>query len=217
MKTAIVIGATGLIGKHLTKMLLENPEYKTVKVFVRRSINITNPKLEEFIVNFDEIVNWKDKITGAELYSSMGTTIKKAGSKQAQYKIDFTYQYEIAKAAAENGVENYCLVSSSGANQSSKVFYLRIKGEIEERVKTLSFKRIRIFQPSLLIGEREEKRFGEKFSESLMKIFLPLFPPLKKYRPIKGEIVARAMINSLNDKKPDSLKIYRLDEIFKLV
>lgn len=122
MKTAIVIGATGLIGKHLTKLLLDNPAYSNVKVFVRRSINISNPKLEEHIVNFDEIAKWKDKITGDELFSAMGTTIRKAGSKEAQFKIDVTYQHEFAKAAAENGIKSYFLVSSSGANAKSNFF-----------------------------------------------------------------------------------------------
>lgn len=217
MKTAIVIGATGLIGKHLTKILLDNPAYSSVKVFVRRSINISNPKLEEHIVDFDKITNWKNKITGDELYSAMGTTIRKAGSKEAQYKIDVTYQYEFAKAAAGNRVQNYFLVSSAGANQNSKVFYLRIKGELEEMVRNLLFTNIRVFQPSLLVGEREEKRFGEKFGESLMKFFLPIFPPLKKYRPIKGEVVARAMINSMKRDVSERIKIYTLDEIFELV
>ena len=111
MKKAIVIGATGLIGKHLTKMLLDNPAYSTIKVFARKSSGINHPKLEEHIVNFDEIAKWKSNITGDELFSAMGTTIKKAGSKEAQFKIDVTYQYECAKAAAENGVKSYFLVS----------------------------------------------------------------------------------------------------------
>ena len=112
MKTAIVIGATGLVGGHLTVKLLNDPRYKTVKIFVRRSLNFKNPKLEEHIVNFDEIENWKDKITGDELYSAMGTTIRKAKSKTLQYKIDVTYQFEFAKAAAENNVAGFFLVSS---------------------------------------------------------------------------------------------------------
>jgi len=216
MKAAIVIGATGLIGKHLTKLLLENPAYSTVKVFVRRSLNVSEPKLEEHIVNFDEIDKWRNKISGDELFSAMGTTIKKAGSKEAQYKIDVTYQYEFAKAASENGVKSCFLVSSSGANAKSKVFYMKIKGELEEKVKLLPFTKIRIFRPSLLLGERDEKRFGEKAAERLLKIVIPIFSFLKNQRPIEGEKVANAMIRSANDSGTEKIKIFEPLEIFGL-
>ncbi|MDP2365977.1 MAG: NAD-dependent epimerase/dehydratase family protein, partial [Ignavibacteria bacterium] len=105
MKTAIVIGATGLVGNFITRKLLDDNRYVKVKVFVRRSLHISNPKLEEHLINFDNIDVWKEYITGDELYSALGTTIKKAGSKDAQYKIDFTYQYEVAKASAQNRVK----------------------------------------------------------------------------------------------------------------
>jgi len=216
MKIAIVIGATGLIGKHLTKLLLDDSSYSTVKVFVRKSLNISNPKLEEHIVNFDEIDKWKNKIIGDELFSAMGTTIRKAGSKEAQFKIDVTYQYEFTKAGAENGVSSYFLVSSSGANAKSKLFYMRIKGELEEKVKLLPFNKIRIFRPSLLLGNRDDKRFGEKAAERLLKIVVPLFPFLKNQRPIEGEKVARAMIVSANEDDKERIKIFEPLEIFSL-
>ena len=216
MKTAVVIGASGLIGKSLVKKLLEDNRYNSVKVFVRRTINISNSKLAEHIVDFDKITDWKNKITGDELYSAMGTTIKKAGSKEAQYKTDVTYQYEFAKAAAENGVKSYFLVSSSGANAKSKLFYMRIKGELEEKVKLLPFNKIRIFRPSLLLGERDEKRFGEKAAERLLKFVVPLFPFLKNQRPIEGEKVAKAMIVSANEDNKEKIKIFEPLEIFRL-
>jgi len=216
MKTAVVIGASGLIGKTLVKKLLEDNRYNSIKVFVRRSINISNSKLVEHIVDFDKITDWKSKITGDELYSAMGTTIKKAGSKEAQYKIDVTYQYEFAKAAADNGVMSYFLVSSFGANAKSKLFYMKIKGELEEKVKLLPFRKIRIFRPSLLVGEREDKRFGEKAAERLLKIVAPLFPFLKNQRPIEGDNVARAMIVSANETDTERIKIFEPLEIFQL-
>jgi len=216
MKTAIIVGASGLIGRSLVRKLLEDNRYKSVKVFVRRSINISNSKLAELIVDFDKITDWKNKITGDELYSAMGTTIKKAGSKEAQYKIDVTYQYEFAKAASENGMRGYFLVSSSGANANSKLFYMRIKGELEEKVKLLPFNKIRIFRPSLLLGERDEKRFGEKAAEKLLKIVVPLFPFLKNQRPIEGEKVAKAMIVSANEDNKERIKIFEPLEIFQL-
>ena len=216
MKTAIVIGATGLIGKHITKLLLDNPAYSKVKVFVRRSLNISNPKLEEHIVNFDELDKWKTKIIGDELFSAMGTTIRKAKNTSIQYKVDVTYQYEVAKAASENGVKSYFLVSSSSANAKSKLFYMRIKGELDEKVKHLSFNKIRIFRPSLLLGERPEKRFGEKAAENILKIVVPIFPFLKNQRPIEGEKVARAMIVSANEDNKERIKIFEPLEIFSL-
>ena len=216
MKTAIVIGATGLIGKHLTNLLLNNPMYSTVKVFVRRPFNISNQKLDVHIVDFDKTEKWRSNITGDELFSAMGTTIKKAGSKEAQYKIDVTYQYEFAKAAAENGVKSYFLVSSSGANAKSKVFYMRIKGELEEKVKLLPFTKIRIFKPSLLLGERDEKRFVEKAAERILKIVVPIFPFLKNQKPIEGEKVARAMIASANKEDNERIRIFEPLEIFQL-
>lgn len=216
MKTAIVIGATGLIGKHLTNQLLKDGNYGKVKIIVRRSSGITNPKLEENIVVFDEMEKWSDKLTGDVLFSAMGTTIKKAGNKEAQYKIDFTYQYEVARAAAYNGVVKYIIVSSAGANSNSNNFYLRMKGELEEELIKLPFKEIVILQPSLLSGNREEERAGEKLGAFAAKLIIPLLPPLRKYRPIPSDVVASAMINAA--KVDSTLKISKfvLDEIFSL-
>jgi uncharacterized protein YbjT (DUF2867 family) len=216
MKTAIVIGATGLIGNLLVNKLLIDDRYKSVKVFSRRSTGLNNPKLEELIVDFDDIAAWKSQITGDELFSAMGTTIRKAKSTALQYKVDVTYQYEFAKSAAENGVKSYSLVSSSGTNSKSKFFYLRIKGELDEKVQQLSFNKIRIFRPSLLLGERPEKRFGERAAENILKIIVPIFPFLKNQRPIEGEKVAKAMIASANKADNDRIRIYELDEIFEL-
>jgi len=216
MKTAIVIGATGLVGGLLVKKLLNDDQYQLVKVFARRSSGINHPKLEEHLVNFDEIEKWKHNIAGDELFSAMGTTIRKAKSTSLQYKVDVTYQYEFAKAAVENGVKSYFLVSSSGANVKSKIFYLRIKGELDEKVKLLPFNKIRVFRPSLLLGERPEKRLGEKAAERILKIVIPLFPFLKNQRPIEGEKVADAMIFSANELSNERIKIYEVDEIFEL-
>lgn len=216
MKTAIVVGATGLIGRFLTIKLLKDVRYDIVKVFVRRSMGITNPKLEEHIVDFDNIELWKNKIVGDELFSAMGTTIKKAGNKETQYKIDYTYQYDVAVAASENGVEKYLLVSSAGANPIAGNFYLRIKGKLEESVLKLSFKKIFIFKPSILLGKRNEKRSGEQVGMFIAKVITGLVPLIKKFRPIEGETVADAMINSANDMTHGRVMIYKLDQIFQI-
>jgi uncharacterized protein YbjT (DUF2867 family) len=216
MKTAIVIGATGLVGNHITQKLLTDNRYNTVKVFVRRSLLMSDPKLEEHIVDFDKISEWKNQLVGDELYSALGTTIKKAGSKEAQYKIDFTYQYEIAKAVSQNQVLKYLLVSSAGANYKSGNFYLRMKGKLDEDIQRLTFDRIFIFRPSILVGERSEKRFGESIGIKIAGTITEIIPALKRYRPIRAEQVAGAMIKCANQNVADAIKIYQSEEIFKI-
>jgi hypothetical protein len=153
-------------------------------------------------------------ITGDELYSALGTTIKKAGSQERQYTVDYTYQYEVAKAAAENGVPKYSLVSSAGADYQSRMFYSRLKGELDDDVKDLPFDVTTILRPSILAGERNESRLGESVGMFFMK-YLTNIPGLKKYRPISGETIAKGMINSLH-KCPAGYHIFELDEIFHL-
>ncbi len=216
MKTAIVIGATGLVGSYITLKLLDDSRYSKVKVFVRNSLEVKHPKLEEHIVDFEKLDLWKDEIKGDELYSALGTTIKKAGSKNAQYKIDFTYQYETAKAAAKNGVKSYMLISSAGANYKSSNFYLRMKGNLDEKVQLLNFKKIRIFRPSILVGLRSEKRVGESIGIKIAGLITRIIPALKRYKPIKASSVAEAMIVSANQNKSDKIKIYHPEEIFIL-
>ncbi len=215
-KTAIIIGATGLIGSSLVRQLLVNENFSTVKIFTRRSVGINHPKIEEHLVDFDQINDWQDQLTGDVLFSTMGTTIRKAGSKVAQYKIDYTYQLDTAVAAANNGVESYCLVSSAGANLKSSVFYSKMKGELDEAVKELGFKHISIFRPSILAGERKESRMGEKIGLVLARIFTKI-PGLRKYKPIQGAIVAAAMIkiSETSNKRP-AFEIYTLDQIFHI-
>ncbi|WP_340104297.1 NAD(P)H-binding protein [Rhodohalobacter sp. 8-1] len=213
-KTAVVLGATGLVGSHVINLLLDDARYSTVKVFHRRSTGIKHDRLEEQVIDFDDIESWKNQLTGDELYSAMGTTIKKAGSKEAQFKIDVTYPLEAAKAAAANGVKKYSLVSSAGADKESRLFYPRIKGELDDAVSGLSFDRITIMRPSILDGEREESRPGERFGLAAMRIAGKI-PGLKKYRPILAEQVARAMINSLQDDAGGCF-IFEPNEVFHL-
>jgi uncharacterized protein YbjT (DUF2867 family) len=213
-KTAIIIGATGLVGSEVLNLLLEDDRYEKVKVFHRRSTGIKHPKLEEHVVDFKELDSWKHLLTGDELYSALGTTIKKAGSQEVQYTVDFTYQYETAKAAAENGVMKLALVSSAGADSKSRAFYPKLKGELDEAVKELPFEVTVILRPSILSGERSESRLGESIGLILAKVFTKL-PWFKKYRPIFAGKVAEGMINAVH-KCPPGYHIFELDEIFYL-
>lgn len=214
MHTAIVIGATGLVGSHLVNLLLESEDVLKVKTFVRRKSGVEHAKLEENVVDFDSPKTWKDKLTGDVLFSAMGTTIKKAGTKKRQYKIDVTYQYQTAKHAAENKVPKYVLVSSPGANEKSLFFYSQIKGELDNKVKQLPFQNISIIKPSVLVGNRNEKRMGEELGIKIGR-WITKIPGLKKYRPIKGKTVAKAMIKAA-ETNTMSYQEYVLDELFSM-
>lgn len=214
MKTAIVIGATGLVGAQLVELLLKDSRFEQVKILVRRSANITHEKLQEHIIDFDEPDSWKKFVTGDVLYSALGTTLRAAGSKEAQYKIDYTYQYQVAKIAAAHDVKEYVLVSSAGSGQDSKIFYLRIKGELEREIQRLPFETIHIIRPGMLAGERKEVRTGEKIGIGFMNL-LSAIPGLGNLKPIEGREVAQAMVNA-TFRHVAGIHTYTLDEVFKL-
>lgn len=213
-KTAIVIGATGLVGKQLVKQLIADNDFIKVKLFGRRSSGFSDLKIEEHIIDFNDVKAVQREITGDILFSCLGTTLKQAGSKKAQYRIDFTYQYEFAKLASENEVLEYMLVSSPSANPKSMIFYTRIKGELEEAIQKLKFSRIGIIQPSVLTGEREIKRGGEESGARIVNALGKFLPFLRKYRSISGETVAKAMLENSKKEEQDKVKVYKLDELF---
>jgi uncharacterized protein YbjT (DUF2867 family) len=214
MKTALVIGATGLVGSQLVQLLLKDKRFDKVKIFVRRSVGIECDKLEEYIVNFDETDKWKRLLTGDILYSAMGTTLRTAGSKNVQYKIDYTYQYQVAKAAAANDVKEYILISAAGASPDSKIFYSRMKGELERDIRKLPFEAIHIIRPGMLSGERLEVRTGEKVAISIMNA-LSSIPGLRKLKPIEGIEVAKAMVNA-TFRYSAGIHSYTMGEVSKL-
>ena len=202
MKTALLLGATGLVGDHLLRQLLTDTRFDRVVVFTRCPTGYYNPdRLEEHLVNFDQPAQWQDLVRGDVLFSALGTTLKQAGSQEAQYKVDYTYQYQAAEAAARQGVPTYVLVSSAGANPDAWVFYSRMKGELERDVKKLSFAHVRLIQPGILAGSRDHTRLGEKAGLLLASVGSHL-PGLHQYRPVHARIVAEAMINAALDPAP---------------
>lgn len=191
---ALVIGATGATGKDLVKQLLNDKEFEEIDIFVRKPVDIQNDKLNVHIVDFEKPEEWKDKVKGDIAFSCLGTTLKDAGSKEAQRKVDFDYQYEFAKAAKENDVEDYVLVSAYGANPKSKIFYSKMKGELEEAVKQLHFNKITIFKPGML-ERKDSERTGEVLGSRVIK-FANKLGLLESQKPLPTDILAKAMINS---------------------
>lgn len=213
MKKAILIGATGLIGSELLRQLLADSNYSEVMVLSRRKTGVTHVKLKEILLDFDNLTDYKSELIGDVLFSTMGTTIKKAGSQKVQYKIDYTYQYTAARIAADNGIKQLVLLSSAGANAESNVFYSRIKGELDEVVQRLNFNSVAIIRPSMLVGNRKEFRLAEKVFTPIMYAF-SWIPGIRKYRPIKDTIVAKAMINSAHNES--GTQLIELEGVFKM-
>jgi uncharacterized protein YbjT (DUF2867 family) len=198
MKTALLFGASGLTGKALLEVLLADQRYAQVKVFNRRQMAFTHPKLEEVIMDFDHLDAVSDKIKGDVVFSCLGTTIAKAGSKSAQQKIDRDYPIAIAKIAALNQVSYYIAVSAVGTNNTTQNFYLKTKAEMEVGVSQY-FKETAIYmRPSFLLGDRIEKRLGEKIGIAIAQIFRPIMiGSLEKYRGIYVTDLAKAMANAI--------------------
>jgi len=192
MMKALVIGATGATGLTLTQQLLEHPSFESVVVFVRGNFPLKHSKLEVHVVDFDKPELWVNLIHGDIAFSMLGTTLKQAGSKIGQWKIDYEYQYNFAKMAAEGGVSKFVLVSAIGANTKSYFFYSKMKGALEEAISLLGFKSILIFQPSLLLRPNSD-RMGEKFSKVIINALNRIWL-LKKYKPITVSKLAEEMI-----------------------
>lgn len=213
MKTALIIGSTGLIGSHLLELLLASNDYEKVITFVRSASEIKHPKLTQHIVDFDKIETYKDLVQGDDFFCTIGTTIKTAGSKEAFRKVDFEYPSQFAALAAQNKVKQFLIISSLGADVNSGNFYLKTKGEMEEFLKNSSFESVSVVQPSLLLGDRTEFRMAEKVGVFFMKVFSFLFlGKLKKYKPIESTVVAKALLK-IAQRNNKGYKIYESDAI----
>ena len=212
---ALVIGSTGATGIELTKQLIEQEEFTEIHVFVRNIPTINHPKLNVHKVDFNEINIWSEKLKGDVLFLAMGTTLKTAGSKEAQYKVDVTYQFETAKAAANNNVPKLILVSSTGANQNSIFFYPKIKGELEEMVKKLNFKSIYILRPPVLDRGEAMMRPTERKTIAFIKR-LNKFGLLESQKPMTTFFLASKMIELVNKETIDKTIILEAKDIFSL-
>ena len=196
-RTAVVIGATGMVGEQVVKGLLDDPSYNKVRLLVRRPLNITHEKLEIEEVDFDDMIDFKNKTgTGDTLFCCVGTTQKKVKGDNAAYrKVDYDIPYHAAQFAAEAGFSQYLLVSSAGADVASNNFYLRLKGEVETAIDKQKIQSIHIFRPGFLLGNRIEFRPGEFAGKYMMKaISFVMRGKLSKYKAIHAKTVAAAMI-----------------------
>ena len=200
MKTALLFGSSGLIGGHLTKQLIENSSYGKVKLFVRWDPKISDPKIEVIKTDFNNLQNHKDEITGDDCFFCIGTTKQNAPDKDEYRRIEYNIPVEIAKIAKSNSINSFVYVSSGFADPKSSGAYLKNKGDVEEELKSLNFLTLGIMRPSFLIGDRKEKRIGEKIGIFIFKLISPFFlGPLKKMKPIHSEKVAKAMIKIANE------------------
>jgi uncharacterized protein YbjT (DUF2867 family) len=213
MKKAIVIGSTGMIGLELVHQLLRHDHYESVTTLSRRSTGISHPKLQEHLIDFDKPETWTSFVQGDVLFSTLGTTQAKEGSKEGEYKVDYVYQLTVAEAAVKNGVPAYVLVSSAGANPKALSFYMKTKGQLDEKVNTLPFKSTVIMRPGQLDGERLEKRSAEKIGLKIMYGINKL-GILRKIKPIHSSQLAKAMITVAGN---EGKNMYTLNEIFKLI
>lgn len=203
-KTALIAGATGLVGNELLQFLLTGEEYEKVIAIVRRPLDKKHPKLEEKIVNFDRLGEENPAIFAVDdVFCCLGTTIKKAKTKEAMWKIDVEYPLEIARLASSMGAKKYLLISSMNADPNSPIFYSKMKGKLEEEIKRVHFESLAIFRPSLLLGDRAEFRLGERIAAAAYTKIPFLFSgPLKKYKAIEGITVASAMYRTAQLNKP---------------
>ena len=209
----LIIGATGATGKDLLAKLLEDEAFSEIHSFVRKPMSISHPKLHAHVVDFDTPEAWADLLHGDVAFSCLGTTLAVAGSKDAQWRVDYDYQYAFAQQCKANGVPTFVLVSTAGAKAQSKLFYNRMKGQLEDAVKALGFSCLLIFQPSVLIRSNSD-RSGENFTVKAFK-FLNKLGILKRYRPMPTEILAEKMLSAVYNSPKGTFTI-ALNKIFSL-
>jgi uncharacterized protein YbjT (DUF2867 family) len=200
VKTALLFGASGLVGSHLLNQLISNNNYSKIKLFVRSAIDLNDPKIEIIQTDFNNLENHREDIKGDDCFFCIGTTKKNSPDKNEYKRVELEVPKQIAQIAKSNFVNSFVFVSSGYADPKSSGDYLKFKGEVEEELKKLNFLKLGIMRPSFLLGDRKEKRVGEKIGIFIFKLISPLLlGPLKKMKPIHSEIVARSMIKVANE------------------
>ena len=200
MKIALLFGASGLVGSHLLNQLISNNNYSKIKLFVRSAIDLNDPKIEIFQTDFNNLENHREDIKGDDCFFCIGTTKKNSPDKNEYKRVELEVPKQIAQIAKSNFVNSFVFVSSGYADPKSSGDYLKFKGEVEEELKKLNFPKLGVMRPSFLLGDRKEKRVGEKIGIFIFKLISPLLlGPLKKMKPIHSEIVARSMIKVANE------------------
>jgi len=216
MKTALVFGSSGLVGGHLLSQLIENDDYNKIKLFVRSEPEINDPKVEIIKTDFNNLENHKEDIKGDDCFFCIGTTKQNSPDKSEYRRVELDVPKQVAQIAKSNLVNSFVFVSSGYADPKSSGDYLKFKGEVEEELKRLNFPKLGIMRPSFLLGDRKEKRVGEKIGIFVFKLLSPLFlGPLKKMKPIHSATVAKAMISSAN--KNLEKNVFESNEIAELV
>ncbi|MCX2745982.1 oxidoreductase [Mangrovivirga sp. M17] len=215
-KTALILGSTGLVGEKLLNILIADNRYKKVISIVRRPSGNKNEKLQEVIIDFNQLAKELKKYYADDIFCCLGTTIKKAGSQEKFIEVDYDYPMVAANALKRSGsMQHYLIITALGANPESKIFYNRVKGEVERDLKRVNYASTSIFRPSLLLGNRDESRLGEDIFKGFSKIFGWIFSgPLKKYKPVKAEKVARAM-HSRAQQNVEGIEIIESEQIQK--
>ncbi len=202
-RTALLAGATGLVGQHVLTRLLSSPRYRKVVVLVRRPLSVSSPRLEEHILDFDQLTAFRSEPAPNDVFCCLGTTIRVAGSQAAFRKVDHDYPLALARVAVSSRAERFAMISSLGAAAGSKVFYSRIKGETEADIAALGLPRFWFLRPSLLAGDRVESRIGERIGLAVAGLIGPLMiGPLRRYRSIDADTVASAMLALAAGERP---------------
>ena len=216
MKTALLFGASGLVGSHVLNQLISNNSYSKIKLFVRSSIDISDPKIEIIQTDFNNLENHREDIKGDDCFFCIGTTKQNSPDKSEYRRVELEVPKQIAQIAKSNSVNSFVFISSGYADPKSSGDYLKFKGEVEEELKRLNFPKLGIMRPSFLLGDRKEKRIGEKIGIFVFKLLSPLFlGPLKKMKPIHSATVAKAMIAiTQND---SSQIIFESNEISEII
>ena len=216
MKTALLFGSTGLVGGHVLNYLIQNSNYSKIKIFVRSKIELSDPKIKIIETDFNDLEKNRNDITGEDCFFCIGTTRKNSPNQNEYERIELNVPKQIAQIAKSNLIKSFFFVSSGYADPKSSGDYLKFKGLVEEEIKNLNFDKIGIMRPSFLLGYRKEKRIGEKLGIILFKLLTPiLVGPLRKMRPIRAEIVAKAMVKLANENINKS--IFESNEIAELV